>query len=216
MQSKPGRNSPTPEIGLKCFLTQQSGAISSKTTLKDSIPLILVCMHVACASLLLDMRRHVQQHEVARLIQMLEDGSTQRDVAAAFGVTQSVVSRAWNRYLATGGYVRRPGQGRLRCTTARQDRYIRQMAVRRRHSTARALQMDILQASRQRISDQTVRIRIHENGLHRRRPARGPILTREHRGARLDFAQDHQHWQLRHWRPILFTDESRFHVSTCD
>ncbi len=50
------------------------------------------------------MRRHLQEHEVARLIQMLEDGSTQRDVTAGFGVTQSVVSRAWNRYLAIGGY----------------------------------------------------------------------------------------------------------------
>ncbi len=82
---------------------------------------------MARASLLLDIRRHVQQHEVVRLIQMLQDGSTQRDVAAAFGVTQhaqSVVSRAWNRYLATGDYVRRPGQGRLRCPTARQDRCI--------------------------------------------------------------------------------------------
>ncbi len=117
MQSKPERNSPTPEIGLKCFLTQQSGAISSKTTLRDSTPLILVFIHVACASLLLGMRRHLQQHEVARLIQMLEDDSTQRDVVAAFGVTPCVVSRAWNRYLATGGYVRRSAQGRLRCTT---------------------------------------------------------------------------------------------------
>ncbi len=162
------------------------------------------------------MRRHLQQHEVARLIQMLEDVSTQQDIAAAFGVTQSVVYRAWNRYLATGGYARRPGQGRLRCTTDRQDRYIRQMALHRRHSTARALQMDFLQASGQRISNQTVRSPLHENGRHSRRPARGPILTREYRRARLDFAQDHQHWQLRHWRPILFTDESRFHVSTCD
>ncbi len=93
-QSKRDRNSPTPEIGLKCILTQQSGAISGKTSLKDSTPLILVFIHVAC--LLLGMRRHFQQHEVARLIQMLEYGSTQRDVATALGVTQRVVSRAWN------------------------------------------------------------------------------------------------------------------------
>ncbi len=59
------KNSPTPEIGLKCFLTQQSGAISSKT-LKDSTPLVIVFIHVACASLLLGMRRHLQ-HGVARL-----------------------------------------------------------------------------------------------------------------------------------------------------
>ena len=113
MHNKPGINSPTPEIGLKCSLTQQSGAISSKTTLKDSTPLILVFMHVACGTLLLGMGRHLQQHEVAILIPMLEDGSIQRDVTAAFGITQSVVSRAWNRYLVTGGCVRRPSQGHL-------------------------------------------------------------------------------------------------------
>ncbi len=90
------------------------------------------------------------------------------------------------------------------------------MAVRCRHSTAQALQMDFLQASEQRIRDQTVHNRLHENGLHSRQPARGPILTRERRRARLDFAQNHQHWQVRHWRPILFADESRFHVSICD
>ncbi len=89
-------------------------------------------------------------------------------------------------------------------------------AVRRRHSTARALQMDFLQDSGQRISDQTVRNRLHENGLHSRRPARGPILTQEHRRVRLDFGQDLRHWQLRHWSPFLSIDESRFHVSTCD
>ncbi len=43
-----------------------------------------------------------------------------------------------------------------------------------------------------------------------------PFSPGNARRARLDFAQDHQHWQLRHCRPILLTDESRFHVSTCD
>ncbi len=65
-----------------------------------------------------------------------------------------------------------------------------------------------------RISEQTVRNRLHENGLHSRRPARGPILNREHRRARLTLPRNH--WQLRHWRLILFTDEPRFHVSTCN
>ncbi len=90
------------------------------------------------------------------------------------------------------------------------------MVVRGRQSTAQALQMYFLQASGERIGDQTVRNRLHENNLHSRRPARGPILTWEHSRAGLDFVQAHQHWQLRHCRPILFTDESRFHVSTCD
>lgn len=216
MPNEAGINSPTPEIGLKFCICAESEETCFNTTMNVSTPIVIVLIHLSCASLLHGARRHLQPHEVARVVQMLEDGFTQRDVAAAFGVSQSVVSRAWNRYVATGGYNRRPGQGRLRCTTARQDRYIRQMAVRRRQSTARALQIDFQQASGRRISDQTVRNRLHEDNLQSRRPARGPILTREHRRARLVFAQDHQHWQLRHWRTVLFTDESRFHVSTCD
>ena len=37
-----------------------------------------------------------------------------------------------------------------------------------------------------------------------------PPLTPRHRAARLEFARDHSHWQLRHFRHILFTDESKF------
>ncbi len=44
--------------------------------------------------------------------QILQDGSSQRNVAAAFDVSQSVVSRLWKRFQTTGGYVRRPGQGK--------------------------------------------------------------------------------------------------------
>ena len=84
----------------------------------------------------------------------------------SFGVTQSVVARAWNgtwQLVDTSAWS--DGHGRLQCTTARQDRYICQMLVRRHHSTAQALQMDVQQASGQRIGDQTVRNRLHDNGL---------------------------------------------------
>ncbi|KAI4874784.1 hypothetical protein NFI96_001621 [Prochilodus magdalenae] len=41
-------------------------------------------------------------------------------------------------------------------------------------------------------------------------------LTAQHRAGRLAFAREHQDWQIGHWRPVLFTDESRFTLSTCD
>ncbi|KAI3370376.1 hypothetical protein L3Q82_024465, partial [Scortum barcoo] len=44
----------------------------------------------------------------------------------------------------------------------------------------------------------------------------GVVLTAQHRAGRLAFAREHQDWQIRHWRPVLFTDESRFTLSTCD
>jgi hypothetical protein len=30
------------------------------------------------------------------------------------------------------------------------------------------------------------------------------------------FALDHRDWQLRHWTPVLFTDEPRFRLTRCD
>ena len=83
-------------------------------------------------------------------------------------------------------------------------------------STARAMEIAFRRATTVHLSDQTVRNRLHEDGMRARQPARGPILTAQHRVQRLNFAHEHQNWQLRHWRPVLFTDESRFTVSTND
>ncbi len=77
-------------------------------------------------------------------------------------------------------------------------------------STARTLQNDLQRATGVNVSDQTIRNRLHEGGLRARRPLVGPVLTAWHRGARLAFAIEHQNWQVCHWRPVFFTDESRF------
>ncbi|KAI4874147.1 hypothetical protein NFI96_015663, partial [Prochilodus magdalenae] len=66
------------------------------------------------------------------------------------------------------------------------------------------------------VSDQTIRNRPHEDGLRARRPVVGPVLAGQHRRAQLAFATEHQNWQIRHRRLVLFTDENRFYLSTCD
>ncbi|KAI4900201.1 hypothetical protein NFI96_017677, partial [Prochilodus magdalenae] len=60
------------------------------------------------------------------------------------------------------------------------------------------------------------RNRPHEGGLRARRPVVGRVLNGQHRRARLAFATEHQNWQIRHRCLVLFTDESRFYLSTCD
>ena len=77
-----------------------------------------------------------------------------------------------------------------------------------------ALQNDLQQATNVHVSAQTVRNRLHEGGMRARRPQVGVVLTAQHRAGRLAFAREHQDWQIRHWRPVLFTDESRFTLST--
>ena len=66
------------------------------------------------------------------------------------------------------------------------------------------------------VSAQMVTNRLHEGGMRARRPQVGVVLTAQHRAGRLAFAKEHQDWQIRHWSPVLLTDESRFTLSTCD
>ena len=162
-------------------------------------------------------RHYFNSEETARVVQMIEDGLSQRHVARHLGVSPSVVNRLWNRYLETGDYNRRPGQGRPRATTGVQERYLRTLALRNRQSTARALRNYFQLAMGVHQSNQTVRNRLHNDTLQARRPAMGPVLTEEaHRRNGLNFAQNHVGWHLAQWGTVLFTDESRFHVSTCD
>ena len=44
----------------------------------------------------------------------------------------------------------------------------------------------------------------------------GPVLTRQHKRARLAWSQEHLRWTRQEWRNVLFSDESRFSLTTAD
>ena len=78
-------------------------------------------------------------------------------------------------------------------TTRRQDSYLVVLSHRKRTSTSRSMEIDFGRASYVHLCNQTVRNRLHEEGM---------------------WAREHQNWQMCHWRPVLFTNESRLSVST--
>ncbi|GFU50160.1 transposable element Tcb2 transposase [Trichonephila clavipes] len=108
--------------------------------------------------------------EAWRVLGRLEGGQTQAEVAQAIGVSQSVISRIWNRFLETGRAGRRPGQCRRRATKPNEDRYFVLNARRHRNMNATLLQQHLRSATGTMVSTQTVRNRLHGVDLYARRP----------------------------------------------
>lgn len=147
--------------------------------------------------------------KAAQVIALIENGLSQRAVAVQLDMTRAAVRRVFQRYEETGSFHRRPGTGRKRFTTARDDRFIVSTILRNRHLNAVQVQQQLREVRGVVISQWTVRRRLKENNLTSRVPAIGQKLTPAHRQARLRFARDHLNWTLEQWGSVLFSDETR-------
>jgi hypothetical protein len=85
-------------------------------------------------------------------------------------------------------------------------------------TTARTLQIKLDNVYNRHIHVQTVTVRnrLQEYQLTPKMPAKGPLLTRDHRRARREFAEQYVNWGLNEWGKVLFTDESKFCFSIID
>ncbi|GFU67716.1 transposable element Tcb2 transposase [Trichonephila clavipes] len=141
-------------------------------------------------------RSNLTDSEAWRVVGRLEGGQTQAEVAQAIGVSQSVLSRIWNRFLETGSAGRRPGQGRRRAATPDEDRYLVLTAwrerERHRNMNATLLQQHLRSATGTTVSTQTTNIKASS------RP--------QGVGNRACELEENE------WSNVLFSDESRFSV----
>ncbi|GFW29474.1 transposable element Tcb1 transposase [Trichonephila clavipes] len=118
-------------------------------------------------------RHHIDDLMRGRIIGKIEEGRKITDVARAFDIAHSVVSRLWKSFKTTGMCSRRHGGGRVRSTTPAEDRYVVLSAKRNRRTTAQ-----------------------------------------QHRTARLQWCREHHNWTEQDWACVLFSDESRFSLSS--
>ncbi|GFS97899.1 transposable element Tc1 transposase [Trichonephila clavipes] len=83
-----------------------------------------------------------------------------------------------------------------------------------RRTTAQQVANQFLAASGKQISRKTVARRLRGGGLYARRPVVCVPLTRQHRTARLQWCREHHNWTEQDWACVLFSDESRFSLSS--
>ncbi|GFS90277.1 transposable element Tc1 transposase [Trichonephila clavipes] len=159
-------------------------------------------------------RRHLDAFTRGRIIGKLEKGRSVTSVTAEFGIAHSIVSRLWRQFQTTGTAIRRFSSGRPRGTTSADDRYIVLQARRNRRQTAGEIARHKTQAPGRPISRFTVARRLHGGGLFVRCPARCVPLTPAHRRRRSLWCREYRNWRDNEWRRVLFTDESRFSLSS--
>ncbi|KAI4471377.1 homeobox-like domain superfamily [Holotrichia oblita] len=86
----------------------------------------------------MDRQSNLTEHEVAQAIVLVNDGRS-RYVANLLGVQQSTISRTVRCFNEYGILSRVRGQGRRKSTNERDDRFLRQLALKMRRSTSSEL-----------------------------------------------------------------------------
>ncbi len=156
------------------------------------------------------MKRYLQPIQVAQVVQLLEDGTSIRAVARMFAVSPSTVSRAWRRYQEiTWGELDRAVKGHQPSSRTSICSFVR-------GGTGGALPESCKMTPSGLLVCMFLTKLSETDSMSARHAVVGPVLAAQHCAAWLALAREHQNWQVRHWRPVLFTDESRFTLSTCD
>ncbi|GFT86266.1 transposable element Tcb1 transposase [Trichonephila clavipes] len=126
--------------------------------------------------------KHLDDFLSGRIIGRLECGPTQLEVSEKLGISQSVISRHWQRFQDDGNVSRCYSTGRPRVTTPNEDRYIylEVTTKRNRRSTTSDLSRQLSSATGTAVSSQTVYRRLGHIGLYARRTVRCVPLTATH------------------------------------
>ena len=156
--------------------------------------------------------KHCDEIKVVQVVTLSNEGYLQKDIARRLQITQSAVSKILKRYRETGNYRRRPGQGRKRCTSAADDRFLVLQSLRNRSLTSTYLRNELLNVRQVNVSSKTVKRRLRDADLKSRRPVKVPRLSQNDKRRRLQFARAHVNWTIEQWKNILFTDETRIQL----
>ncbi|GFT49631.1 transposable element Tcb2 transposase [Trichonephila clavipes] len=139
-------------------------------------------------------RHHIDDFMRVRIIGKIEAGRKITDVAREFGIAHSVVSRLWKSFKL------------LECVVDGTGEVV--LEVRRLQKT------DISSYQQKGTGEPQLSRRLRGGGLYARRPVVCVPLTRQHRTARLQWCREHHNWTEQDWACVLFSDESRFSLSS--
>ncbi|GFT97038.1 HTH_Tnp_Tc3_2 domain-containing protein [Trichonephila clavipes] len=158
-------------------------------------------------------RHHIDDFMRGRIIGKIEEGRKITDVAREFDIAHSVISWLWKSFKTTGMCSRRHEGGRVRSTTPAEDIY-RPISKKEQAHHSLAGGKSVSCCLRKADLPKNCCLTFEGGGLYARRPVVCVPLTRQHRTARLQWCREHHNWTEQDWACVLFSDESRFRLSS--
>ena len=135
-------------------------------------------------------------------------------IGCKMGYHYTVVSRLVRKHTQTNYVKDLLRSGRPRVTSDHDDRTLQRMVRWMPFANSPVLKQHWL--PNRRLSTRTVRNRLKSAGLKSRRVIKRPLLADRHRRSRLAWCLARRGWNLRTWRKIHWSDESRFLLHVTD
>ena len=157
-------------------------------------------------------RKKVSIYQKIQIAALLEAGISYKNIRNQLGVSNGCISNVAKKAKLKLPLENRPGQGRKKSTTTKEDRYLLTLMKKDRTKSSRELAPEWNMANGKAVSPQTVRRRLLNAGYSSYRTKRKPYRKPTHCSLRLKFAKKYSEWNFNDWKNVIFSDESHFEV----
>ena len=141
------------------------------------------------------------------VIDKLQTGKSQMQVATELKIGKSTVQYIWNKYKTTGQTNNQTKSGRPLKSTERERRHLVMASKKNPFYSAPRLGNEV--QFKNNISIWTVRRILRNAGLFSRMSVKKPFLNRIQIKKRMRWCNDYRNWGFDQWENVIFSDECK-------
>jgi len=160
------------------------------------------------------MPKKISQKSKERVMELLIDGLSIREVSNITDISKSTVGRI--RLSIENNITKHTKIGRPKKISPRYERNIVRKILSGKFSNATQISNDFARNDQLIISPQTIRRVLKGQGLKAKTKKKKPFLKKIYKRKRLAFAKKYKNWKSEDWEKVIWSDESKFNLFSSD
>jgi transposase len=152
----------------------------------------------------------------AQIIALKKAGLSNKKISEQVGIHKSNVGRIWNRFKTAPTIHDAKRTGRPSILSARDKRHVVRILKKKEAKTGTEIVKKFNQKSPVKLSKNIVYRTLKEAGYVSRLKKKKPLLTKDHRKRRLEWAKEFQNFTIEHWKFVVWSDETKFNLVSSD